>query len=119
MSAKVLTDDDYILPRDGGIWIEVGGTASIRIKLNGDLVSIRAYRNGCEADEPYDSYEIGIPDSGHPVNDLYSENDIKEVIASLEALVAEADLGEVELDEEGKAKLERAREALRRVKGGT
>lgn len=42
-----------------------------------------------------------------------------ELASALEELVGEADLGEVDLDEEDKAKLERARAALRRVRGGT
>lgn len=47
-----------------------------------------------------------------------SESVNAELLAALEALVGEADLGEVDLESEDAAKLENARAAIQRAKGG-
>jgi hypothetical protein len=115
MSARILLDGDYELPMDGGFWLGVGNTASFRIRQEGDVVSVQAFKVGREADEPYDTATFVIPEVDDQCPAPPTEDDIKEAIYAFKELIGDADLGDVDLEPEEKIKLERARTALEKV----
>lgn len=115
MSARILFDGDYELPLNGHMWLEVGRTASFRIKQEGELVSVDVFRLHGETANPFQSHTFVIPEMDDQCPAPPTESDIKEAIYAFKELIGDADLGEVDLELEEKAKLERARAALEKV----